>query len=194
MRIKFALFMIPILVILISGCVDNQQPIPTPVPTETAVGQSTETVQRPTETPVETTVIPTHNISESANDSNTKITLNNVRYPTVINDINAEPGNQYVIINITVENIGKDTNITYIWPQFILTSSGAREGMPNDIDESASARLENIFNGEDIGPGDKRQGELAFQIPEDAKDLKLRFEYSPDSSKGGELEIFKLDR
>lgn len=194
MKMKFALLIIPILVILISGgCIDEQS-VPIPIPTETVVEQPVETIERPTETPVVTTTISTHSIGESANDDNTKITLNSVRYVTTINGANAEPGNQYVIVNITVENIGRDKNITYIWPQFTLISSGARESMPNDIDDAASTELEKSFNGEDIEPGDKRQGELAFQISEDAKDLKLRFEYSSDSSKGGELEIFKLSR
>lgn len=192
MKKKFALFIIPILVILIGGCVNEQ--VPTPVPTETVIEQPVETTQRPTEVPVETSVISTHNIGESVNDNNTKITLNGVRYTKNIDDARSEGGNQFVIINVTIENIGADKNITYIWPQFTLISSGAREGMPNDIDEAASEQLAIPLNGEDIIPGDTRQGELAFQIPEDAKDLKLRFEYSPDSSKGGELEIFKLDR
>lgn len=188
--------MVSILTILISGCVDNEQSVSTPIPTETAVEQPVETTQRPTEvtTPVETTVIPTFDVGESISDDNTKMILNSVRYATNIIDASVESGNQYVILNITVENIGRDTNITYIWPLFTLVSSGAREGMPNDVDEFASARLEKPFDGEDIRPGDKRQGELVFQIAKEATDLKLRFEYSPDSSKGGQLVIFKLNR
>lgn len=194
MKKQFALFIISISVILISGCV-SEQSVSTPTPAETVIEQPV----RPTDptvgqTPVETTAISAHNIGESANDSNTKITLNGVRYDKIINTIKVEPGNRYVIINITVENIGKDTDITYIWPQFVLISSGVREGMPSDIDDMASTELDMSFNGEEIKPGEKRQGELAFQIPEDTKDLKLRFEYSPDSSKGGELEMFKLNR
>ena len=188
MKTRYILFAISMLIIAISGCVDNEGPVSTPTPTETVIEEPVDT------TPAETTAIPTHNIGESANDNNTKITLNGVRYAKSINNTRSEEGNQFVIINITIENIGVDDSITYIWPQFTLISSGAREGMPNDIDEVASEQLTTPFNGEDIGPGNKRQGELAFQIPEDAKDLKLRFEYSPDSSKGGELEIFKLSR
>lgn len=186
--------MVSILTILISGCVDNGTgPTSTPAPTETRV-------KEPIETPVQTAIVSTQTIGNSANDGATKITLNGVSYAKEINNTKVEKGNQFVIINVTVENIGKDKDISYAWPQFTLISSGAREGMPNDIDESASVQLTKPFNGEDMRPGDKRQGELAFQIPEDAKDLRLRFEYSSISpvssisSAEPRLEIFKLNK
>ena len=105
----------------------------------------------------------------------------------------ADPGKQYLIIDITIENIGKDKNLSYSGDQFIILDSDEVIEISYGEDVS-SLELEKHFNGDNISPGEKRQGELSFQVPEGAKGLLLKFEYSPESSGGSRSEFFMLDQ
>lgn len=169
------IYIILSILVILSGCVEPT-PIPGPTPEPTRIGSST---------PLETPHI--GKIGESVSDGNTRMTLNGFRYDQVINDIRPETGYQFVIVNITIENISPDKNLSYGDEQF-----GIAAGRPYSADPSASAALDR-FNGSDMSPGDKRQGELAFQISKDEKDVKFRFEYlTLSSGRQARLEIFTL--
>ncbi len=179
---KIALPVITILLISIAGCIYNGP--------ETTSSAITAITPAPT--------VQIHSIGQSVSDGNSRMTLNNVRYTQEINEkknesgaFKAESGKQFLIINITIENISPDKNMSYSGYQFIILDS-------NDYiyeeDAKASKQLAKRFNGTEMAPGDKREGELSFQIPANAIGSKLRFEYSPESSGGLRLEIFRLDR
>jgi len=146
----------------------------------------------------QSTPIQTHIIGQSVDDGNSRMTLNNVRYTQVIDEkkneshvARSETNKQFLIINVTIENISPNKNMSYNGYQFIMLDS---KGIIYEEDASASKQLAKKFNGNDMVPGDKREGELSFQIPVDAKGLRLRFEYSQESTSGLRLEFFKLDR
>ena len=189
MRTKILLFAVSILIIASIGCINKS---------EDKDGSSGV----PTEPSEDISIAQTHGIGRSINDGDTKMTLNRVRYTKTIHEKNnlssvsaAEAGNQFIIINITIENIGIDKKLQYPVSQFIILDTDENiEKSPYEVDVVASSNLKEYFNGDSIRPGDKRQGELAFQVPEGEKGLHLRFEYSPDSSKGSTLEFFTLDQ
>ena len=146
----------------------------------------------------QSTPIQTHIIGQDVSDGNSRMTLNNVRYTQVIDEkknesyvARSETNKQFLIINVTIENISPNKNMSYNGYQFIMLDS---KGIIYEEDASASKQLAKKFNGNDMVPGDKREGELSFQIPVDAKGLRLRFEYSQESTSGLRLEFFKLDR
>lgn len=148
--------------------------------------------------PAQSTPIQTHIIGQAVSDGNSRMMLNNVRYTQVIDEkknesgvVKSESGKQFLIINITIENISPNKNMSYNGYQFIMLDS---RGVIYEEDSTASEQLEKQFNGNDMVPGDKREGELSFQIPVEAKGLRLRFEYSQESSSGLRLEFFQLDR
>lgn len=148
--------------------------------------------------PAQSTPIQTHIIGQAVSDGNSRMTLNNVRYTRVIDEkkneshvVRSESDKQFLIINITIENISPNINMSYNGYQFLMLDS---KGIIYEEDSTASKQLEKQFNGNDMVPGDKREGELSFQIPVEAKGLRLRFEYSQESSSGLRLEIFQLDR
>lgn len=139
---------------------------------------------------------PTYGIGHSTNDGNISITVNGVRYAHVIDEKNdgsggakAELFGNFLILNITIENISPDKDYSYPGYQFHILADGQIYGE----DESASKLLANQFNGTYINPGERRTGEMTFQVPEESNDLKLRFEYTYESAGGFRLVMFRLN-
>lgn len=152
----------------------------------------------PSTTP--TVTIQIYNIGQSINNGNTRMTLNSIRYTKVIGDendesniIRAEFGNQFLIMNITIENTGQDNSLSYVGNQFTILDSDEDIETIYEEDIATSSNLPKYFNGENIPPGIKKQGEIAFQVPENVKGLKLRFEYMSESSEEVFSEFFTLD-
>ncbi len=211
MKKKFVLF-ISILIIAISGCINGESGT-TPIPTDTVVPKESATptekvVEKyvvdptviittptifPTESP-ESPVIPIsstpviYDIGKSVSNLDTKMTLNTIRYTRTINSKNADQGKQFLVMDVTIENIGI-SKLSYSGEQFMVLASD-EEIEDNYGEDVSSFELIKHFNGIDISPGEKRQGELSFQIPDDIKGLQLKFEYSP----GSQSEFFALDR
>ncbi len=163
-----------ILIISTTGCIDTGSQTPSATPT----------------------AIQTHGIGQSTSDGNTSITVNGVRYTHVIDEKNdgsggtkAESNGKFLIMNVTIENISPDKDFSYPGYQFIILA----DGHIYEEDASASKLLAKQFNGTHIVPGERRTGELTFQIPEESNDLKLRFEYTYESAGGFRLEMFRLN-
>lgn len=214
MRMIFALFAISILIVVMSGCIENNTKriiVPTgPVVTDTPITTTLEETPVPTgptvtDVPMVPTDIPEkvsttqiYNIGQSVSSGDTKMTLNNIRYTNTIDEkksvSKAGIGNKFLIIDLSIENMARDENLSYPGSQFIILDSDETIETIYEEDINASSNLIKYFNGKDISPGVKRQGELAFQVPENAKGLKLRFEYISESSEDVFLEFFTLDR
>lgn len=217
MKTKFVLFAISMLIIVISGCVNNEPgSISTPVSTETPITVEETTTVQETEpsiliiTATPTPVIPTvtitesptitstpvaqiYNVGKSVSNADTEMTLNSIRYTKAINSKNADTGKQFLIIDVTIENIDTSKKLSYSGDQFVVLDSD--EDMERIYGEYVSSfELTKHFNGVNISSGEKRQGELSFQVPEGAKGLQLKFEYSPESSGGSQSEFFALDQ
>jgi len=129
------------------------------------------------EVPGQITGVTQYSIGQSANNGQTKITLNDMRFSKTIKNNKASPGNQFLIINLTIENIGNG-DLSYSAHQFIILETYADIETIYQVDEPASSILSNLFNGENIKRGDKRQGEFVYRVPNDARGLVLKFEYS----------------
>lgn len=239
MNNKFLLLAISILIIAMSGCVDNKsgqvstqtpsEPIkaatdvPTIVATEKQEGLNinniSENVSKGEEILPEdvngsadfvqedvnesanvedTTVAKVYSVGQSVSDGNTKMTLNNIRYTGTIdksgNVSKAEQGNKFLILSITIENVGQDTNLSYDGNMFIILDTDEASERSYGEDTLSSEGWVKHFNGTNIQPGNVRQGELAFQVPENANGLQLRFEYYSESSEGTGLEFFTLSK
>lgn len=244
---KFTLLAISILMIAMSGCVDNkseqvstQTPVaPVTTVTETPISEDENvtvdndtnvttsedenvTVDNDTnvttseddnvttsedenatvgnDTEETTPVVKIYSVGDSINDGNTKMTLNSIRYTNTISEksagynvTSAESGNKFLILDITIENIGQDINISYDGSKFFILDTDETSERNYEEDVLSSEGWTKHFDGNDISPGNKRQGELAFQVPKDAGGLQLRFEYYSESSEDTTLEFFTLN-
>ncbi len=140
-----------------------------------------------------------YGVGSTIENGNTRMTLNSIRYADTIDDkgsghniAQVDPGNKFIVLNITIRNIGNDTNISYDGSKFVILDMDASSERIYEEDIVSSEGWLKHFTGTEISPGDVRQGELAYQVPEDIGELQLKFEYYSESSDGTTLEMFTL--
>lgn len=112
----------------------------------------------------------TYKIGESVTSGNLVFTINSVREAAEA-DITYPPndGNIYYIVNVSVENKGKETEQLSTLTMFQLTDS--------DKDEIGE-QLVSVTGGKvlatgDLAAGAKNTGDIAYEMPASAKDLKM---------------------
>ena len=162
------------------GCTsDTEYNPPSKVETTSTVEEEQET---PTETPTETPKIQIFNVGDTTTDDELKITVNNVRFTTKIDEQNneflvakAQSGKQYVIIDITIENILPDQ--TQAISTFGLTSVIDQDGYEYTLDFEGLVALDKSFKDGEVLPGMKKRGEVVYLVPNDVTDLKFRYKF-----------------
>lgn len=166
-------------VIFVSGCTsDTTYDQPSKVTSPTISTTQEETTQVEQEKPK----VQTFDIGETATDNELKITLNNVRYTTLIDEQNnefmiaeASPGKQYLIVDITVENILSDKTQTI--STLMNTEIIDIDGYTYDLDMMGLMYLDKSFKDGNILPGMKKRGELVYEVPSTVKDLKFAYKF-----------------
>ncbi|MBI2659301.1 DUF4352 domain-containing protein [Candidatus Woesearchaeota archaeon] len=214
MGVKSYLFVSAILVIIfVSACTTDrqyQQPrkvedFNTNVPLPKT---STPSSESPPKTPVEKITEPeklkivTFKVGESASDGRLKITLNSfsfndkITYTQSMNlggeeyksslDFNPKESYQFLIIDITVENLQSDKTTTLV-PIF---SAGVSDAAGYSYDYSlGTAYLDKKLDGGDLLPGMKRRGNMAFEIPQNTSGLKFTFQFDLVNSQTAVFDI-----
>lgn len=144
--------------------------------------ETTSTVEEEQETPTEAPKIQIFNVGDTTTDDELKITVNNVRFTTKIDELNneflvakAQSGKQYVIIDITVENILPDQ--TQAISTFGLTSVIDQDGYEYTLDFEGLVALDKSFKDGEVLPGMKKRGEVVYLVPNDVTDLKFRYKF-----------------
>lgn len=143
---------------------------------------TTSTVEEEQETPTEAPKIQIFNVGDTTTDDELKITVNNVRFTTKIDELNneflvakAQSGKQYVIIDITIENILPDQ--TQAISTFGLTSVIDQDGYEYTLDFEGLVALDKSFKDGEVLPGMKKRGEVVYLVPNDVTDLKFRYKF-----------------
>lgn len=161
------------------GCTSDTEYNP---PSKVETTSSVEEHETPTETPTKTPKIQIFSVGETATDNELKITVNNVRFTTQIDEQNnqflvaeAQPGKQYVIIDITTENILPDQTQTV--STLGLTSVIDQDGYEYTLDFEGLVALDKSFKDGEILPGMKKRGEVVYLVPNDVTDLKFRYKF-----------------
>ncbi len=115
-------------------------------------------------------------ISITDKNLNLKFTVNGTREHSGKGVIKPNRGHKWVLVNTTIANKGKESK------KFSVISFALMDGQNNTYDVALLAgALQDVESPTgDITPGGKRQGEVAFEVPENAKELKLLFK--PNSS------------
>jgi Domain of unknown function (DUF4352) len=96
-----------------------------------------------------------------------KFTVNGVRNAVGDSISKPKPGKKYLIINATIENQGKKQEPLSSIFLFALTDS-TNQKYKRVITTEAKGNLDS-----NLDPGKKLQGEIAFEVPQDAKNLLL---------------------
>ncbi|MDW7775172.1 MAG: DUF4352 domain-containing protein [Methanosarcinales archaeon] len=162
------------------GCTsDTEYNPPSKVEPTSTVEEEQET---PTETSTEAPKIQIFNVGDTTTDDELKITVNNVRFTTKIDEQNneflvakAQSGKQYVIIDITIENILPDQ--TQAISTFGLTSVIDQDGYEYTLDFEGLVALDKSFKDGEVLPGMKKRGEVVYLVPNDVTDLKFRYKF-----------------
>ena len=112
------------------------------------------------------------NVGEEIEYKNMKLIVNSVNFKSNYQYNNPDEGNEFVEINITLENVG-DSEESYGTYDFSIVNS---QGSKTDVDVETYTIDGGLSSGELIAGG-KVTGNLVFQVPQN--DEKLTLYYSP---------------
>ena len=144
------------------------------IPTQNSANKSPETTAlKPSASPLAKT---THNVGEvvSVNDQNlnVQLTVNGIREHKGKGVIKPNRGNKWLVVSTTIANKGKEAK-TFSVVSFKLLDN---QNNPYEV-ALLAASLEDVKSPTgQIKPGTQRRGEVAFEVPESAKGLKLLFQ------------------
>lgn len=79
-----------------------------------------------------------------------------------------DEGKKWVAVEVTVENVGSEAQMVSSMAGFSLTDSDGYNYTPTVLPVDTKGQLDG-----ELGPGRKMRGELAFEIPAEAKGLEL---------------------
>jgi hypothetical protein len=143
--------------VALTGCGTAEPPTKTPAGAPAAPAAETKAPE-----------VKAHAVGETTDQNGVKLTVNAVRFTPGEGDNKADEGYTYAIVEATVENAGQAPFQSNTLVQYaVRTEQGV------SIDRTGYPDLKEL-NGE-IAPGTKVTGEIAFQVPADAKGLTLNF-------------------
>lgn len=178
-KIKLIVFIV-IISVLLTGCVQTPKQELTPTATPTLIPTTTPTY---TATPTSTAAPDIYYVGETASDGVVNITLKGLRYTTVIDErslFKAQPGNIFVILDITLEIIKEGEKRFY--PQgnsFRVRDSNGY--IYTNHRQEYEALKQGLASSQNLTFGDKLRGELAFEISENHNSLTFQFLFDPDN-------------
>ena len=169
-----------LLIIFINGC-SSDTPYTPPSKVELNSVHDTVIVSEPAKKQ-ETPKTQIFKVGDTATDNQLKITLNNIKFVSKIDETNnefsvAEPpsGKQYVVVDLTIENILPDK--TQAISTFAESEISDQDGYSYNIDFRGLTALDKSFKDGEILPGMKRRGETAYLVPTSATDLKFIYKF-----------------
>ena len=187
-------------IVFISGCVSDRT-YEQPSKIESTPSGEEIPSQTPTTTQPEPTV-KTFKVGETASDGRLSITVNSKSFLDKITyeqtttimgeeytstfDFEPKSGYQFLILDITIENLQSDKTATV--SSLLQFKVSDDEGYSYDY-SLGTAYLDRNWEDGDILPGMKKRGSVAFEVPKDAKGLKFSFLFEI----GGTTAVFYLE-
>ena len=184
MKLKHSLILLSLVsIIFIYGCESDTTYVPPKkvesIPSEVKTSSETPAIA-PSEP--EPPKIQTFRIGDTATDNQLKVTVNDVRFTSTINEKGNEflvaiapSRKEYAIVDITVENVLPDKT------QSVSTLLGMtmvdQDGYNYDLDFEGFTSLDKGFKDGEILPNMKKRGQIAFLVPKDATDLKFIYKF-----------------
>ena len=191
-----------VLLFFISACTADR-------PYEQPQKMESKAVESISETPIkasqpaqpEKPKVQTFKIGESASDARLKVTANSFSFKDKITytqstslggeeykssfDLNPKENYQFLIIDLTIENLQTDKTSTISSLLFFDVSDA--EGYSYDY-SLGTAYLDRKFEDGDLLPGMKKRGSVAFEVPKNPLGLKFVFKFDL----AGQTAIFEL--
>lgn len=144
--------------LIFSGCTQNS--VPGDVTPITVTTQSV---------PGNTAQISENIHSATSNDARITVTTYSAYKTKEINGITAQPGSVFVIINLTIDNHGKNDYT------FNENSVSITNGIP--VEKNQYARITGRGYWGAIPPNEQRNGDVIFEVKDNTQDVSLRFFY-----------------
>lgn len=99
--------------------------------------------------------------------------VHQVTYPPGDQFNKPEPGNKFVVIDLTLENKGsEDRHVSSLLQMYLKDEQGRKY----ELDLAATVASGGSTPDGEIAPGEKLRGQVGFQIPENAKNLVFVFD------------------
>jgi hypothetical protein len=169
--------------IALAGCGSTATPAASAKSEAPAASAPTEN-KAPAAAPAKAPAPQAHKPGEAIDLTGVKFTVNGVRFSATQGDKKAKDGTTYMIVDLTVENGRKDAFQSRGMVQFQVSTA---EGFA--FDRTTLPGLKGNLDAE-IAPGSKLNGELAFTVPKDSKQLKIS--YTPDVLKPDQVGVVAL--
>ncbi len=121
---------------------------------------------------IKSDITKTYNIGETFIIDNIAYRVNNIDKTTELGDWwITEPQGVFYVVEITVENIGKETKEYFSPPDIEIIDSLGRHF---NVDKDARWRGESLF-WEQLHPNMEKTGNYIFDLPKDSSGLRLKF-------------------
>lgn len=120
--------------------------------------------------------VPVHSSGQAATHEKVGVTVHGVRTTDELGSLaSADEGHEYVIPDIEITNdTGKPLTVSTLLQMRVKSGTG----LAYMADIMGSSQLSKGYSeGSDIAPGESRRGELAYQVPKDAKPLYWVYDF-----------------
>lgn len=125
--------------------------------------------------------VPVHELGETTDYEDTRVTANAVRTSTGGDTASPDPGNEFVFVDFTVENVGSDELFLNNATQMSVKDDGGRT---YDLSPTALGTIDNGAGSITVDPGSERQGAVGFEVEAGVEPLYLVIDLD-DIWKGG---------
>lgn len=117
-----------------------------------------------------------HDVDDAVKQNGMEVVLNGVQFESDLGQFaEVDEGNEFAIPDISVTNDTGEATSVSIALQMVMKDG---EGWIHQADISGFSALDRQFEqGSEIGNGETRRGQLAYQVPEDADELYWAFEF-----------------
>jgi len=182
--------------ILLSGCISQEEPPETTVPTTLEPTTLETTVPRPTTTMVSTTpVIVSENLKpgETASISNLEVEvesfekMDSMLYYDIANNqpyrLKAPSGKTFLVVNAMIRNREKTGKFspTLNISRFSVTDADGNSYSPEKFEGADLIPLSKTLNS-----GNEMEGRVVFKVPKDAEGLILSYDFTGLEAGAGE--------
>ncbi len=100
------------------------------------------------------------------------LTVTKVELNKGTSDVEPEPGNTFLLMNVIVENTSKTDRAEFDSDNFVV-----RDGSGRLIDYATLGFLDDEFEGGRFSPGGMNEGTIGFEVSQKQKGFHLLFEY-----------------
>jgi len=144
--------------------------------TKTPTPEQTKTKVTATPTPVKTQSELKLKVGETAKTSLLEVSVLDIFKTRVIGGEYgnnwAKDGKIYVFAKISVRNVGSEQRVLYIGP--LSFSASDEKGRRYDVELIS---VDGYLDGGDLYPGEYREGLIAFEVPEDVSEIRIKYDF-----------------